>query len=122
MRLHRRTGASPFIAYFGLLLGAAAFPAQVRPGLIAMEVAGEKEVKVWAIVSSKIYHCPGSRWYGKTQGGQYLGECQALQDGYRPYLGRGCGSTCQNPTASNESTLCGLEPPEPVTHELWRRP
>src|SRR5262245_36455081 len=53
------------------------------------------EVTVWAIPSSKVYHCPGSRWYGKTVEGKYMGECEAVRAGYRPAFGRGCGSQCK---------------------------
>jgi len=54
----------------------------------------KKEVTVWAITTSKVYHCPDSRWYGKTAPGKEVGECQAVRDGYRPAFGRGCGSEC----------------------------
>jgi len=59
-----------------------------------LEAGQEREVRVWAIQSSKTYHCPGSRWYGKTPDGKYMGECQAIREGYHPAFGRGCGSTC----------------------------
>ncbi len=56
---------------------------------------GKKEpVTVWAITTSKIYQCPGSVWYGRGEGKQ-LNECQALREGFKPALGRGCGSDCQ---------------------------
>jgi len=40
-----------------------------------------KEVKVWLNTSSGVYHCPGTRWYGNTKQGKYVGECTAIQDG-----------------------------------------
>ena len=54
----------------------------------------KKPVTVWAITTGKVYHCPGSRWYGKTNEGKYVSECQAIRDGFRPAFGRGCGSEC----------------------------
>jgi hypothetical protein len=52
------------------------------------------QATVWAISTSKVYHCPGSRWYGKTPEGKYISECQAVREGFRPAFGRGCGSEC----------------------------
>jgi len=52
-------------------------------------------VEVWALGSGshKVYHCPGSRWFGVGDG-KKMGECQAIREGYRPAFGTGCGSTC----------------------------
>ncbi|MBZ5656228.1 MAG: hypothetical protein LAO56_13225 [Acidobacteriia bacterium] len=53
-------------------------------------------VEVWAVASgenNKVYHCPGSRWFG-VGNGKKIAECQAIHEGYRPALGTGCGSTC----------------------------
>ena len=55
----------------------------------------KSEVTVWAIASSKIYHCHKSRWYGKGTGGKSMGECQAIREGYSPAFGVGCGSDCK---------------------------
>ena len=53
------------------------------------------EVKVWAVGSdqTKVYHCPGSRWY-RVGDGREIGECQARHEGYQPAFGTGCGSSC----------------------------
>src|SRR5438309_9057065 len=40
--------------------------------------------------------CPGTRWYGSTKHGKYVGECAAIQDGNRPAYGKACGSDCQS--------------------------
>ena len=53
------------------------------------------QVKVWALGSSKVYHCPKSRWYGKGSNGRFMEECQALREGYTPAFGVGCGSDCK---------------------------
>jgi hypothetical protein len=38
---------------------------------------------VWVNTDSKIYHKPGSRWYGKTKEGQWMTEQDAVKAGYR---------------------------------------
>lgn len=61
--------------------------------------AEKKEVKVWVNTRSGVYHCPGSKWYGTTKQGQYMGECEAQGAGYRPAYGRACGSDCTSKTS-----------------------
>src|SRR6516225_2498439 len=57
---------------------------------------GNPDVKVWVNTASSVYHCPGTRWYGSTKRGKYLGECAAIKDGNRPAYGKACGSDCQS--------------------------
>jgi DNA uptake protein ComE-like DNA-binding protein len=38
---------------------------------------------VWANPDSKIYHKSGTQWYGKTQGGKWMTEQEAIKEGYR---------------------------------------
>ena len=42
-----------------------------------------KIVVVWVNTASKVYHKPGSRWYGKTKHGRYMTEKDAIKAGYR---------------------------------------
>jgi len=84
---------------------------------VASKQSQQKEVKVWVNTHSKVYHCPGDRWYGKTKQGKYMGECEAQKEGYRPAYGHPCGSGCanesqrpkpsqQNPAPQGATALC----------------
>jgi serine/threonine protein kinase len=52
--------------------------------------AGNPGVKVWVNTDSGAYHCPGTRWYGKTQEGVYMTQKEAQDKRYHPAASRAC--------------------------------
>ena len=45
---------------------------------------GNPDAKVWVNTRSGAYHCPGTKWYGKTKEGEYMTQKQAQEKGYHP--------------------------------------
>lgn len=69
-------------------------PVSTRSDLIRTELQVDSvipgDVRVWLNLSSKVYHCPGSTYYGNTTRGQYISESAAIRRGARPAGGRRC--------------------------------
>ena len=61
-----------------------------RPGTTAHGTPGPGQV--WVNTSSKVYHCPSDRYYGKTKRGEYMPETQAKSSGFHAVNNKACTS------------------------------
>jgi hypothetical protein len=70
----------------------AAAPAKsARTAAAATEAApGGGAGKVWVNTASKVYHCEGDKYYGKTKKGEYLAESDAKAKGFHGPHGKDC--------------------------------
>jgi hypothetical protein len=51
---------------------------------------GNLEARVWVNTNSGVYHCPGTRWYGRTKEGEFMNQREARGKGFRPAYGSVC--------------------------------
>jgi hypothetical protein len=72
---------------------AAAPAAAMKKGTAAgtMPAQGGGTDKVWMNAKSNVYHCPGSKYYGKTKEGSYMTESDAKAKGGHAVKNKACG-------------------------------
>ena len=65
-------------------------PAKPAMADTKMAAPGGGAGKVWVNSGSKRYHCEGTKFYGKTKEGAYMGEAEAKAQGYQGLRGKSC--------------------------------
>ena len=61
--------------------------------------------RVWVNTASGVYHCPGTRYYGATQAGEFMSETEARAAGHLPAYGRSCTPSLAANTGPRRSSL-----------------
>lgn len=63
---------------------------EAKTAMPTTAAAGGGAGKVWVNTKSKTYHCEGTKFYGKTKGGNYMTEADAKAAGNHADHGKAC--------------------------------
>jgi len=87
---HAATAAAPQAAGPTIVKAAAPRAEASAPGTSPAQ-APTNPSDVWVNLSTKAYHCPGTKYYGTTKHGKYMSEADAKAAGFHPSYGKACG-------------------------------